>query len=375
MRRSALKGGIDAIPESPSLRRFRLESDVDHSLRINHVVDQLRSYTGKKNSGPNFTLILCPYHSEKTPSGRIQHNQKKPHLAGYFKCYGCNRTESWNNLSADIGLQPFEDAVVDPTREMFVPKGDLEEIQKKLLGSDEEVEDDLTRFPINTSTVAKVGLDFKKGWRGFDFEFLIELGSEFCYSERAFRYYLYLPVYVCGNERGFIRAQLSKPTDKKFPSYLNAPGTWSLDYGLYPFDSAVAMMKSLGLKTIFLVEGPRDAMRLLKMGIPAVCLLGTHSWSENKLRALQLSGAERIVLMFDGDEAGKKCTQLVLTGESKTGSDSRKVCSRLDEYFKVKVVRLWNMEEDPNELVGDSKFDAGNLPKPILKKIAHKLCI
>src|SRR5690606_7832235 len=88
---------------------------------------------------------------------------------------------------------------------------------------------------------------------------------------------LWLPVKVNNQTKGYIKARLKK--QEGMTSYINAPGKWSLTYGLFPYDYAVDVMAQLDLSTMALVEGPRDALRLLSEGIPACAMLGTQSWS------------------------------------------------------------------------------------------------
>jgi DNA primase len=92
--------------------------------------------------------------------------------------------------------------------------------------------------------------------------------------------------------------------------------------------------------------------------------MGTQSWGQKKLRFLEFSGAARIILMFDGDAAGRIATRLVKTGLNK---DKEKVSEPLTSIFDVKVVRLW--EAEVPESFKDSKYDPGNCPTEILNKV------
>jgi DNA primase len=132
---------------------------------------------------------------------------------------------------------------------------------------------------------------------------------------------------------------------------------WSLTHGLFPFDTAVKLMQDKGLTTMVLVEGPRDALRLIQMGIPACSILGTHSWSDNKRRLLEFAGVTRLITMFDGDEAGYKAHLLVRENVQKT--------------FDYSAVKLWKYpipEGHPED-----KLDPGNCPKPMLVRLKKQL--
>ena len=169
-------------------------------------------------------------------------------------------------------------------------------------------------------------------------------------------------IVIRGKQRGYIKAQIEKPKDKAIPSYINSSGSWSLKYGLFPYDFATQMMKAKELSTLVLVEGPRDALRLLKYGIPAMCIMGTQSWGAAKLRLLEFTSATRIVLMMDGDLAGRKATRMISTGLDVNGNQ---IAPPIASSFLVKTVRLWNADEPG--------LDPGNCQLDILRSVRRLL--
>lgn len=336
------------------------------------IINQLERYAGEKKIGTKFSFILCPFHSESTPSGRIRHDPAKDGI-GNFKCYGCGRRATWNEIAAALGLQQFKSA--GETLDGSVPHIDTTRYAEQFLGtkSASNVEhEELLTFDLSLSLAEELGLQNNQ-WRGYDLLWLREvIGARICYAVKAERHYLWLPVRMQGEVKGYIKAQFHKPYSKKVPSYLNAPGSWSLTHGLFPFDPAVALMRELNLKTMLLVEGPRDALRLIRFGIPAVCILGTHSWTDAKSRTLEFAGVERIVLMMDGDAAGQNATFLLTNGFYQEAPEQR-VFAGLQDVFDLKVVRLWNFEV-PDGFAEDA-FDPGNMPAFLLKKVKTKLLI
>lgn len=348
----------------PDFRRKDYSADTG---RVDHVKNELSKVRTKPGSQGLFTFILCPFHSERTPSGRVSHNPAYPWSAGNFKCYGCGATAKWEKVAAAVGLEPFPDEAPDPTRETFIPKKVAERF-----GAFETTETDNLCFKRLTGNFASQLPGLQDGyWRGFKLDWLEStIGARLCYFPGG-RYYVYLPVVISGVERGFIRAQLKKPKDKSIPSYINAPGRWSLQHGLFPYDAARIVMRERRLSTLVLVEGPRDALRLLSEGVPAVSILGTHSWTENKLRLLELFGAERAIVCFDGDAAGAKASDLVTTGLRVDDSGGKtRVSPPLRSAFRS--VRRINLDA----LVPDGsteEFDPGNVPwelfQPVLAKV------
>ena len=314
------------------------------------------------------TFICCPWHSEKTPSGRVNHDPSG-RGAGNYKCYGCGKTAGWNELASVLGLErlakhgfPKDGSVPVTPENRFL----TELFQEK---KTEASQDDLTLFDFSHPIAKRLGVSRK--WRGYRTDFLETIGAKIAFVNETHRYYIWLPVFIRKKLCGHILAATKKPTDKSVPSYLNASGPWSLKKGLFPFDSAVSLMKSLGKKTIVVVEGPRDALRLLSLGVPAVSMLGTHSWTDSKSRQLELANVERVVLMTDGDEAGKQAATFLRTGKRKGSSE--KSITPLREFFKLKIVRLWELEvpEDHSE----DKFDPGNLPEDLLMEILNPIIV
>jgi 5S rRNA maturation endonuclease (ribonuclease M5) len=229
------------------------------------------------------------------------------------------------------------------------------------------------------SSLKKERMRFKKlkagqVWRHIKTDLLMRFEAKQCkvWSEEYQAWgatMMYLPCHINGELVGYIKARLEKHDTK--PSYINASGKWSKTHGLFPFDYAVKVMKRKKSSTMILVEGPRDALRLLQMGIPAMCILGTQSFSQNKAKLLELAGITRVVLFFDGDEAGIKATE--------------KVKPIVESMLAVRVLKLWSMKGSPWKKVKDapkpkdaakklglSLWDPGNVDKAILKKIKEK---
>jgi len=208
-----------------------------------------------------------------------------------------------------------------------------------------------------------------KTWRTFDTRFLRKIGIQMMLTEWNTRM-LYMPVLINGEERGYIKARLKKDPTGERPSYINSKGPWSKTHGLFPFDFSIKMMEELKSSTIVLVEGPRDALRLLSLGIPALSILGTNTWSQRKAQLLELYGVEQVLLMMDGDEAG------ILASE-RIGPD-------ISEVIPTKLIKLWSMPNSPyhrylklktkeeKKAFKGNLWDPGNCPEEILLKIKRK---
>jgi 5S rRNA maturation endonuclease (ribonuclease M5) len=333
------------------------------SLLNDLVRSELEKLTTKKTIGRNYSVILCPFHADSSPSARVLH-YPDGQGSGSMKCYACGSKATWNQLAEVLGLRKYgkKDAATDS---MEVPSTNLESLDDTFL-HDKSSEDEGLKFLslLSEKHQQRAGLVLGK-WRGFQLEFLHDLGFQLVKVVKTGRYYVYLPIQINGRLHGYIKAQINKPKDKAIPSYINSKGGWSRKYGLFPFDQAIAMMREKGLTTIALVEGPRDALRLIRFGIPAVCIMGTQSWSDSKMKKIRNAGVDRIILMMDGDKAGKAASKRILSG---VGPDGEPVAKPLDEEFTVKVVRLWKIEA-----ANGSKYDPGNCPTDILIKVRKLL--
>ena len=320
------------------------------------IKGEIEKISGSKKKSEKSTMVLCPFHNEKTPSARIWHDN------GNFQCFGCGKKTKWNVLAAHLNLQQVGNDAVK-LESQSVPLTDLALYEGMV--DTKKGKNELLRFYELDSYQAATYSGLTRGkWRGYTFEFLAKVGIKLVLVEDTRRYYMYLPITIKGKTKGYIKAQFVKPRNKDIPSYINSKGSWSRSSGLFPYDYAVQVMREGEHSTLVLVEGPRDALRLLRFGIPAVCIMGTHSWSKKKMQLLEFSGATRIVLMLDGDAAGKACTRLIKTGMN---DSKEKVTDPLSSLFDVKIVKLWNAEV-PSDFA-DKKYDPGNCPVDILQQV------
>lgn len=92
------------------------------------------------------------------------------------------------------------------------------------------------------------------------------------------------------------------------PSQAGRLGQWKLPAGL-PKRSLLYNLHRiapLAGRAVVVVEGPWDVLRLAQLGVPAVALLGTHLSDE---QARLLEGVGRVVVMLDGDVAGRAASR------------------------------------------------------------------
>lgn len=326
---------------------------------VNFIKDEVGSLPDlkKKVSGRSI-FIQCPYHSDKTPSGGINLDASKTVPLGWFSCFGCGKSVPWNDLAATLGLRQLK-----KRSQTEVTTGDYldpSRMRDELLGEDTEDETQAKRDK-ERDEKRLAFFDFPPElikWRGYKVKFLEQLGCRYAFFDdenTGGEFLIWIPCIVNGEVVGYVKAFLEKQEGR--PSYINSPGKWSRTKGLLFFDYAIKMMQEQGHKTIVLCEGPRDAMRLLRYGIPAMCILGTQSWSDEKRMLLEQSPAENVVIFMDGDLPNKNG---VIPGKVAT----KKIVKSLRGYMNYKYVNLWKYEQG---------WDPGNCPRRFLDRVAATL--
>jgi len=143
-------------------------------------------------------------------------------------------------------------------------------------------------------------------WRGVSEPTLLSIPSYRWYDEASGGYRILWPVYMDQVFRGCTSARID-PNERLFPKTRNLGG---LDASrlLFPFDHPIVQTA----RTVVLVEGQYDAIRLLDHSIPAVSIMGTGTWNRIKLQRLAVRGVERLVVAMDGDGAGEAAADLIV---------------------------------------------------------------
>nr|DAF93941.1 MAG TPA: DNA primase (bacterial type) [Myoviridae sp. ctu2j3]DAF93964.1 MAG TPA: DNA primase (bacterial type) [Myoviridae sp. ctu2j3] len=341
--------------------------------RREHIVQQLALLSNAKRGGSSRIMVCCPYHGESNPSAGIWIDGPG---TGKFRCFACGTSAPWDEVAPKLGLQPFYSGPPRQENTSNLLMSRLKEVES--LSAVESMEQrDYVEERLKFSR-----LPADKKWRSIPTNLLLELGGKMCvkwlddYDTWSKTKFIYLPVMVRGEQKGYFRARLRKDdSDRNLPSYLLAPSrkgaNWSRQDGLWPYDYVMNMMKEMGTRTVVIVEGQRDALRLILAGIPALCIFGTQSFSREKARHLSLGGVKRAILMMDGDCAGIKATEVI-----------RPV---LQQEVDVRVLTLWKVKgspwlqfadhEEPSKAAkraGVTLFDPGNCPEWILERVKTK---
>lgn len=273
-------------------------------------------YTNLKHRGGGKYYGLCPLHPEDTPSFHIDTN------LGVFYCFGCN---TGGNIYQFISLVEH------------VPINQVGEILREKFGIDvktkgeKKYEDDHELFSkflkllskyndtetVDGFNIKKLGLkpkypmfyvpnkrllDFTNEVKEkLDIERLITLGIYTRDEEGKlkFRYMnrIIIPIYSRVNRIvGLVGRSLN---DMNLPKYLNTK--FSKTAHLPFLNEALKIAKKKNLNTIYIVEGPYDALALIERDIPAASLLGIH-FTVEQINLLNLFSV--VYFIFDNDDAG-----------------------------------------------------------------------
>ncbi len=298
--------GRDKVPHS-------LIDDVLSNLDI---VDVISSYIPLKPSGRNF-VSLCPFHPEKTPSFVVSPEKQ------IFKCFGCGIggnaitfIEKYENIPFYEALKKAAQLAGVELSKNFQENRELTEIQDAAFKSAtffHKKINKVSKYLENRGISEELASKFLIGYapRGYSKEIGIKenllrklnllnnTGKEF-FSER-----LIIPIFNhSGNVIGFGARALK---ENQQPKYINSPESEIFKKSSTLFGFSQAKKEILRKREIIIVEGYFDVISLHGCGIEnVVAPMGTSLTVEQARIAKRY--ADKIVLMFDGDEAGRKAT-------------------------------------------------------------------
>lgn len=251
--------------------------------------------------------FCCPFHGESTPSCKVNTVEGGQTPFGWFYCFGCRTTGPWNQLAEKMNMKKFDREDLKAI-DGFAPNiGYRYKRIKSALTEEVEHKNDLSQFDdmIQRNRLIDVAVD----WRGISKQTLLDLNCKRLIDRRDGTTHLIIPIYLNGDVKGVVRARWIPSKDKKVPNYLNAENAekhWAKQYGLLGYDRVKKLKAFKKYGIVFLVEGPRDAMRLLQLGIPALSLLGSTSWSNVKRNCILELEPNLVCSLMDNDKAGRK---------------------------------------------------------------------
>lgn len=323
------------------------------------VIQELKRVIPKKETGGS-VVILCPWHREKSPSFSINvepSNRRVP--LGFGHCFGCGARKNWNEIAKELNLKEIKGLRKDgtlPAEYVVALDGKMKD---QLLGNASLT---FAELESNLGGMLSYLIEPEDKWRGFRGKLLRKIGCQITVDDYDNKC-LILPVVIDGEIIGGQKALWTKIKSKKVSSYFNMPGDWILNKGLFPYDYTEKLLVKSGKDYVVLVEGARDALRLLRRGIPALAILGTNNWGKQK-RALVLNlPINRVVIMMDADAPGVKASNAIM--KSLKGKITR-------HLIKLKDIEDEMIKRNNGNPLKEH-IDPGNLPSKYMNRIIKEI--
>jgi hypothetical protein len=267
----------------------------------NIIVDEIQAYAGH-----NYKLIngwyhlICPNpeHNDSRPSCCVYVGFSDNWRLGQFHCWSCSIRGSWNEFADLAGLkhiQEWKSKYSDNSDSYLDPS-----ITASLLGSPMLHPTEI--FRLLGCPEAQPWPD-GINWRNFSYKVMQRSGAYIAADHYNNDIQAIFLVKYAGLYRGGVKA-LNKTLTSKSPSYINLSGQWLTQHGLLFYSIARKLIQRHDYDFVLLVEGPRDALRLLCNGIPAVANLGALTMSKAKALMLSNLGISKVyVIMTKGEQS------------------------------------------------------------------------
>lgn len=328
---------------SQDLQRATLQRAIEEIKLRAPIEDVVREYVADLKKRGRLWEACCPFHSEKTPSFKVDPAKGRWHCYGSCSEGGDQITfiervtglSFWEALSilADRtqvelprkGRGRSEERGENPAYSVLRRAG---QFYRDCLDSPEgaETRDYLARRGLSEGTLAAFGVGFAPASgqalcdlarrERLPFELLEGTGlarkNDRGRAYDFFRGRLMIPIRdVEGRTVGFGARRLGEGDG---PKYINTAETELFKKGRLIYGLDLALREARLERHLILVEGYTDVMAAHQAGLERVgAVLGT-STTDDHARLVRRSGAQRVSLVFDGDEAGRRAARRALFG-------------------------------------------------------------
>ena len=275
----------------------------------------------------------CVFHEDSKPSMRFNLE-----LGVYF-CHGCGARGNVHTLAKHLGLGGVDTSV--RLRDVYDA---LRRIEMPPNGPRPLPESFLTQFAMPT--------DYWEVERQLSLSVIesFQLGCD------PMDEFVTIPMRdMHGNLLGVIKRYLDPDAQPRY----RYPKKMKKSHHLF---GAWRVAKVKNAKTVVLTEGSIDAMKVWMAQYPGMAILGSEV-SMEQIKVLQALDVRRVVLFFDNDRAGVKCTSAALGfSEIRDGKGTRKVYRRdhdLRRYFSVERASYdHTLSKDPGGMTSQEIEDA-----------------
>ena len=357
-------------------------SFIDELIARNPIEDVVGQYVSLKRSGANM-FGLCPFHGEKTASFSVAPDK------GIYYCFGCHKGGGAINFMMEVEGLSYPDAVRALAKRAGMEVPEDEQYQSRYRQQERlwALHKEAARF-FHNQLYAPVGAGalqyalgrgmnkyilttFGVGYAPDSWDSLVKAMSAKGYTKQElidsglvtvsqkngnifdrFRDRLMFPIIdTRGNVIAFGGRTVKKDADTA--KYLNSPETLIFNKRKNLFGMNLA--KKTKQDHLILVEGNIDVVALHQYGFDnAIASLGTSLTEEQAV--LMSRYTEKVVLIYDGDEAGQRATQRAIPILEKAG-------------IAVKVLKLRDAK-DPDEFL--KKFGADKF-KLLLEESSNRV--
>ncbi|MEO0088027.1 MAG: DNA primase [candidate division WOR-3 bacterium] len=311
---------------------------VEKILENCDIVELISSYLPLKKVG-RYYRALCPFHNDTKPSFYINPSQQ------LFHCFGCKESgnvlhfvmkyekiefsEAVKFLAEKLGISIFEEEKKDTKQKEIYEILNLASnfYQEQLFTHSLALNYVIEQRKLSLETIKKFQLGYAPMGnllirvlqkKGYPEELLLESGIAYRKEGELREWLSNRIVFPIFNHQGRIVGFGGRALDEKTePKYLNSPETLIFKkgenlYGLYQTKEFLTKNQPI------LVEGYFDLLSLFDKGIKnLVAPLGT-GFTIDQARLLKKYN-EEIIILFDGDNAGREATKRAIEISLKTG--------------------------------------------------------
>ncbi len=324
------------------------DSVIDEISRRADITEVVGSYVTLRKDGSRLKG-LCPFHTEKTPSFKVNPAN------GTFYCFGCGKGGSVFTFVMEIEKMTFPEAAAhlgekygvaveaEPDDGKAAHRKALIELYARVTGSFSHIlrnsasaaparqylegrgftDTTLSEFQVGYAPRNPGWLASFLGKKGYTHEFLATSGLfSRNYPGRALFYdRIMFPIY---SSRGECIAFGGRAMNPEAPKYINSPETELYSKSRQMFGLFQARHEIRRNDTVFVVEGYLDVLAMWQSGLlNSVAPLGT-ALTETHVQLLRRF-AGTVVLVFDSDSAGARATSRAAVLLEKVGIETR-VC-------------------------------------------------
>lgn len=270
---------------------------MDDSDNLSIILDQIRVYGGRQKTAGEYKMVQCAFHEDGSPSMGIYIRRDHPtKTLGWVNCLGCGEHGPWNKFAEKAGLEQIKAWNSRERKVEYNTKRD----ESALLG-----DTGITLRAVYREMRCPEAQPWPESleWRGVSGRLIAAVGGKAINDEYNDGLAVLFPIKIGKRIRGAVKAMFHKKTSTSL-GYLTMPGEWVKQFGLFPYAYTAKLIQEYGYTFVILVEGPRDALRLLKMGLPAIAVLGANTIGKMKMLYVTSLGVDVVYVMPDNDRGG-----------------------------------------------------------------------